>query len=85
MKPVSGYIFVEEASKAGELKKAFTTVDSQEAKYQVIEIAEDVTRCKVGDFVLFTDVKQYQFDGEKVTIVREDDIVAVKTYSELKK
>lgn len=84
MTPTCGNVFVEPSDTIQTIKK-FDIVNSQEANYQVIKVAEDVTYCRVGDFILFTDYKTYQFEGKNIYIVKEDDIVAVKTNSEIKK
>ena len=82
MKPTSGNLFVEKSDSKQTIKK-FDIINSHNARYRVTQVADDVARCKVGDFVLFTDYKTYQFDGKDIFVVKDDDIVAVD--SETKK
>ena len=75
MEPTAGKLFVKKADK--KQPSAYEVVDNTEARYEVTQ-ANDVTVCKVGDFVLFTDYKTYKFDGEDIFVVNEGDIVGVK-------
>jgi co-chaperonin GroES (HSP10) len=84
MNPTVGNVFVEKANQKKTFKK-FEVVDNSEASYQVTKVGQDVVACRKGDFVLFTDYKTYKFQGKDIYIVKESDIVAVKTNSEIKK
>lgn len=86
MQPTVGKVFVRKAEQKNVLAKSeFEVINSSEAKYEVTKVGENVSRCRVGDFILFTDYKSYQFEGEYIYIVDQDDINAVKVNSELKK
>jgi co-chaperonin GroES (HSP10) len=76
MHPTVGNVFVTKAKKP--LNKKFEVVDNTEAQFQVTKVGKDVAVCKKGDFVLFTDYKEYRFNNENIFIVKESDIVAVR-------
>lgn len=81
MQPTVGNVFVKKADKK---VVKFEVVDNSEAKYEVTAVANDVTKCKVGDFILFRDSRSYKFEGKDVHVIDEGDIVAVRTNPELK-
>ncbi len=77
MKPISNNVFVEKPDSANATK--FEIVDSSEFQYKVTQISEDVTKCNVGDFILFVNSDSFRFEGKEIKIVNEDDIKAIKS------
>lgn len=73
MVPTSGLLFVEVVENESQFE-----VVGGETKYRVAQ-ATDVSSCKVGDYVLFNDSREYQFDGKKIIVVDEEDVVGVCT------
>ena len=71
MLPTNQSIFVEKI----ETNKSNFDVVGNQVTYKVVAIAPDITACQPGDFVLFTDLKEYKFIDKTYLVVQESDIV----------
>lgn len=78
MQPTADVVFVKEAP--FEIKKnKFEYAGEKPKEYIVTAVGPEVTRCKVGDFVLFDTYHEYDFKGDKIIKVNESDIHGVKS------
>lgn len=70
MQPTNGRVFVETIKQ----QSGFELAGNSNEQYRVTAVGPDVTTCKVGDFVLFNDYREYDYNGTKIIKVNESDI-----------
>lgn len=75
MEPTGKLVFVERQD--SEAKSKYEVV-GKAPQYKVVKVGKDVSSCKKGDFILFTDSRTYPYKNDVIVVVREDDIEGVE-------
>lgn len=75
VKPTAGKVYVEKEDGAASV---ITTIDSTDARFKVIAVAEDIVKCHTGDYILFNRSQNYKSGGKDYIVVDEADIDGVE-------
>lgn len=78
MSPTDNMVFVQEIKKIREADKSAFLENQEYTAYEVEAVGKEVSSCKKGDFILFTQRQEFAVDT-KIIAVSENDIVGVQT------